>query len=436
MSFPRYPKYKDSGVEWLGEVPAHWGVGRLKQFAAITMGQSPSSDDCNVDGEGIPFLQGNADFGDHSPSPRTYCTVATKIAQPGDILLSVRAPVGAINVADQSYGIGRGLCALRPAQEEMGPFLRYGLEAGRAELHSVATGSTYDAVSTQQVGDVTWFSPPPDEQSIIASFLDRETAKIDELVAEQHRLMELLKEKRQAVISHAVTKGLNPDASMKPSGVEWLGEVPAHWGVHRVRTSSSFITSGPRGWSDRVADEGALFIQSGDLDDSLGVSFSDAKRVEVADDAESNRTRLEDGDVVVCITGAKTGNVAVCVTVPELAFINQHLCLIRPLAVVLPPFLGFVLKSTVGHTYFQLAQYGLKQGLSLEDVRDAPVPLPPITEQQEIVTFIETVSDRFAMLSNQATRAVALLHERRSALISAAATGQIDVRHLATEAAA
>ncbi|MBK8119483.1 MAG: restriction endonuclease subunit S [Sulfuritalea sp.] len=271
-------------------------------------------------------------------------------------------------------------------------------------------------------------TPPLSEQTQIVAFLDRETAKIDELVAEQRRLMELLKEKRQAVISHAVTKGLNPNAPMKPSGIEWLGDVPAHWEVRRVKSVSAFTTSGPRGWSERVGDEGALFVQSGDLNDSLEVEFSGSKRVQVANDAEATRTRLCDGDVVVCITGAKTGNVAVCVAVPEVAYINQHLCLIRPARESLPVFLGGLLKCDLGQTYFDFSQYGLKQGLSLEDVREAPVLVPPLAEQAAIVTYVGAATAKFDTLTTEAQRAIDLLQERRTALISAAVTGQIDVR--------
>jgi type I restriction enzyme S subunit len=273
--------------------------------------------------------------------------------------------------------------------------------------------------------------PSPSEQNSIAAFLDRETAKIDALIAEQQRLIALLAEKRQATISHAVTKGLNPDAPMKDSGIEWLGEVPEHWEVRRVKSVSTFITSGPRGWSERVGDDGHLFVQSGDLNNSLQVEFATAKRVQVGDDAETSRTRLSDGDVVVCITGAKTGNVAVCTVVPETAYVNQHLCLIRPNWGILPFFLAMLLKSKIGQTYFDLSQYGLKQGLSLENIKEAPVLLPPFTEQVSIVAFLEMETAQLDTLTTEAQRAITLLQERRSALISAAVTGKINVQGVA-----
>ncbi|HBJ35854.1 MAG TPA: hypothetical protein DDZ51_14120 [Planctomycetaceae bacterium] len=207
--------------------------------------------------------------------------------------------------------------------------------------------------------------------------------------------------------------------------------MPEHWEVQRVKTVSSFVTSGPRGWSERIAEEGTLFIQSGDLDNALKIDFASSKRVRVTNDAETTRTQLFDGDVVICVTGAKTGNVAVCSAVPETAYVNQHLCLVRPNGTMLPMFLGILLKSDLGRTYFDLSQYGLKQGLSLEDVKESPVLVPPIEEQQVIIKHVEVETSKFDILESESTRAITLLQERRTALISAAVTGKIDVRSFA-----
>ncbi len=272
--------------------------------------------------------------------------------------------------------------------------------------------------------------PPLPEQCHIATFLDRETAKIDALVEEQRRLIDLLKEKREAVISQAVTKGLDPSVPMKESGVEWLGNVPAHWDVLRVKAVSTFLTSGPRGWSDHIGDDGALFVQSGDLTEALGIDFGNAKRVVATDDAEAKRTQLKVGDVLVCITGAKTGKVAVCDQIDEPAFINQHICLIRPAAGLRPTYLGAYLHSAAGQRYFELAQYGLKQGLSLENVKQAAVPVPPQAEQEQIVDHVNRLATELDALTEAAEMSIALLHERRAALIAAAVTGKVDVRDI------
>lgn len=175
---------KPSGIEWIGEIPKHWAIKRLKYVADINMGQSPPSKEYNSDKLGTPFLQGNAEFGKHHPTPKIYCPTAKKYAIPGDIFLSVRAPVGAINIADREYGIGRGLCAICPRANQLEHgYAKYSLEVVRTELYVVATGSIYNAVTVDEVSNLTCVVPKPSEQRSIVNFLDRKTAQIDELIA-------------------------------------------------------------------------------------------------------------------------------------------------------------------------------------------------------------------------------------------------------------
>jgi type I restriction enzyme S subunit len=199
-------KMKDSGVDWLGDIPAHWEIKRVKYVANLNMGQSPSSDEYNLEGVGRPFLQGNAEFGENHPIPKYFCDAARKFALVGDYLLSVRAPVGALNLADQEYGIGRGLCAIRAKAELLDHrFTWYLLETSRKQLDFVATGSTYEAVSTDQVGNAISVVPPLSEQTAIAAYLDHQTAKIDALTTNVESAIERLREYRSALISSAVT---------------------------------------------------------------------------------------------------------------------------------------------------------------------------------------------------------------------------------------
>ena len=433
MSFPRYPAYKPSGVEWLGEVPEHWASRRLGFFFAERREKvsDKNFEALSVTKDGIvPQLDTAAktDDGDNRKCVRT-----------GDFVINSRSDRKGSSGLSRLDGSVSLICTvLRPQESVQGGFIHHLLRSVsfQEEFYRFGKGIVADLWSTNYsaMSGITLAMPPLEEQESIAIFLDHETAKIDALIAEQQRLIELLQEKRQAVISHAVTKGLNPHAPMKDSGVEWLGEVPEHWDVCRVKAVSVFTTSGPRGWSERVGDVGALFVQSGDLTDAMDVDFANCKRVQVGDDAEAARTKLLDGDLVVCITGAKTGNVAVCESVPESSYVNQHLCLIRPGEGVHPRFLAALLKSGCGQTYFSLAQYGLKQGLSLEDVREAPVALPTLDEQDCICQWLRGVSSRYLPLEAESQRTISLLQERRSALISAAVTGQIDVRGLVPEA--
>ena len=153
-----YPAYKDSGVQWLGKVPEHWEVRRLKNAAQVIMGQSPSSNDCSVERIGLPFLQGCAEFGVEYPQPKQFCKSAPKVSPVGAVLMSVRAPVGRLNTADQEYGIGRGLCAIVPFPRLLHQrFIRFGVTVCLDRLAVLSTGSTYDAVS---VADVTGLRIP------------------------------------------------------------------------------------------------------------------------------------------------------------------------------------------------------------------------------------------------------------------------------------
>ena len=243
MSFPRYPKYKDSGVEWLGEVPEHWQVKRLRFVAELNPSKSEIGD---LDRETlVSFLPMEAIGDDGSLNldrERTLGEVETGYTyfRDGDVTVAKITPCfengkGAL-MRGLVNGIGFGtteLIVARPRTGEViGTYLHYLFIS--ADFRCLGESHMYGAGGQKRVPDafVRDFAsafPPIVEQRLITSFLDRETAKIDALIAEQQRLIELLKEKRQAVISHAVTKGLNPDAPMKNSGIEWLGEVPRHW---------------------------------------------------------------------------------------------------------------------------------------------------------------------------------------------------------------
>ncbi|WP_176256837.1 restriction endonuclease subunit S [Derxia lacustris] len=352
---------------------------------------------------------------------------------PGIVLSAVGARCGKTFKADGEWGVVANTHCLFPLKNASRDFLWY---LTNQEDWWERGGTAQPFIKVSETLARTWIFPPHEEQAAIATFLDRETTKIDALIAEQEKLITLLAEKRQATISHAVTKGLDPNVPIKNSGEAWLGEVPAHWDIVRVKALSQFTTSGPRGWSERIAESGSLFIQSGDLNDSLGLELETAKRVNVGDDVEAARTRLNQGDVVICITGAKTGNVALCESLSEPAYVNQHLCLVRPSEHINGRFLALALKSRVGQTQMELSQYGLKQGLSLENIRELWVACPPRAEQQAIVDFLDSAINKLIALAQTAAAGVTLLQERRSALIAAAVTGQIDVRGVVNTSAA
>lgn len=434
MSLPTYPEYKDSGISWLGRVPTSWTIVQARRLfeqrrdAALPGDEQLSS----TQKYGVVPQRLFMEREDQKVVLALSGLDKFNHVEPDDFVISLRSFQGGIEHSAFAGCVSPAYTVLRATSKIAPKFWAYLFKSDSyiSALQTMTDGIRDGKnISYTQFGALCIPVPDVDEQSVIAAFLTCEAAKIDALITEQEKLIALLAEKRQATISRAVTRGLNLDAPTNDSGVAWLGKVPAHWEIQRVKSVCVFTTSGPRGWSERISSEGSIFVQSGDLNDFLGVEFTTAKRVSVGFDAEAERTRLADGDVVVCITGAKTGNVAVCCCVPEPAYVNQHLCLIRPGPNVLPRFLGYSLKSAIGQTQFEVSQYGLKQGLSLENVRETLIVLPPRTEQADIVSFIEAETSKLDRLKTEAEHAIRLLKERRSTLITAAVTGKIDVRN-------
>ena len=428
--YQKYAEYQDSGVEWLGEIPSHWNQTYLKYVVLINMGQSPSSEDCNIDGIGIPFLQGNAEFGTYSPTAKNYCPIPKKIADKGDLLFSVRAPVGALNYADMQYGIGRGLCSLKSRSSINSSFLWWVLPTYKYQLDAIATGSTFEAVSAEEVANLKFPLPTIVEQQKIANFLDHETTQIDTLIAKQEKLIELLKEKRQAVISHAVTKGLNPNVSMKDSGVEWLGQVPEHWTVKPNKYLLDFVTSGSRGWAQYYADTGSLFFRIANLTrDTIEPKLESLQFVEPPQGSEGERSKIKVGDLLISIT-ADLGSVCVVDTSIGNGYVSQHIALCRPQKLYDSRWLAYyILSDTAKEQLLGSGYGGTKIQLSLEDIKELVVVVPSQEEQREIANYINDKLNQFEHLINQAYKFVGTLRERRITLISSAVTGKIDVRN-------
>ena len=421
--FRRYAAYKDSGVEWMGEIPAHWEVRRLKFLTYTVAGQSPPSIAVSDGMDGLPFLQGNAEFGPLNPTPHQVCDSAPKRAEPGDILLSVRAPVGAMNIADQPYGIGRGLCAIRPALGIDRSFCFYEIMAVRPLLDAVATGSTYDAVTASNVGDLPMLLPYQGEQRAIAAFLDRETARIDGLVVRKERLMELLQEKRAALLTRAVTRGLDPNVSMKDSGVEWLGEIPAHWDMKKIKRFCLVR----RGASPRPIDDPAYFDDEGEYawvriaDVTASEKYLETTTQRLSESGKSKSVSLEPGELFLSIAATVgkpiIARIKCCIHDGFVYFVGLH---------ENREYLYYLFSC--GEAYKGLGKLGTQLNLNTDTVGDIYVPLPQPAEQRAIVQFLDRETTSIDALIAKIRQAIDHLKEFRTAFISAAVTGKIDVR--------
>jgi len=271
--------------------------------------------------------------------------------------------------------------------------------------------------------------PPLPEQRSIATFLDRETTKIDELIAEQRQLIDLLKEKRQAVISHAVTKGLNPDAPMKDSAIEWLGEVPEHWERVQLGKVCQKVADGPH-FSPSYVENGIPFLSARNVKVD-GWSLEDVKYISEDDYQEFSRRVLPEKGDVLYTKGGTTG-IARVVDIEELFQVWVHIAVLKIIQEIANP--HYVANSLNSVGCFEQSQL-LTQGatnndLGLTRMIKIWLCLPPLHEQEEIVAFLDRETAKFDELIAEAQHAIALLQERRTALISAAVTGKIDVHSL------
>ena len=448
MSFPKYPEYKDSGVEWLGEVPAHWVVGPLRWYATIqggvAKGKSYSDDTLTVD---LPYLRvANVQDGHVDLSSVNTVTVALSEVdryrlQPGDVLMNEggdndklgRGTVWQGEIADCLHQ--NHVFAIRPNQYLLPYWLSMFTRssAARSYFYLYSKQSTNLAsISSSNVMSCPLPLPPTAEQRQILSFLDNETARIDALVAEQQRLIELLKEKRQAVISHAVTKGLDPDVPMKDSGVEWLGEVPAHWVVGPLRWYAT-IQGGVAKGKSYSADTPTVdlpYLRVANVQDGH-VDLSSVNSVTVAL-SEVGRYRLQPGDVLMNEGGDndKLGRGAVWEGEIADCLHQNHVFAIRTNDHLLPHWLSMFTGSNSARSYFYLhsKQSTNLASVSSSNVMSCPLPLPPREEQCQILHFLGRETARIDALVGEGEKAISFLQERRSALISAAVTGKIDVR--------
>ncbi|MCI5114979.1 MAG: restriction endonuclease subunit S [Candidatus Electrothrix sp. AW1] len=424
-----YPKYKDSGVEWIGEVPEEWEVKKLKFFSKVIMGQSPNSADCNQNGTGMPFLQGNAEFSHKYPNAKNWCADPPKLTKKDDVLISVRAPIGALNIADQVYGIGRGLSAVRASNPI---YLFYMLSTAKEKLLSLGTGSTFTAISSEQLGNMLLPEASSEEQTAIATFLDRKTAEIDKLIANKERLIKLYEEKKQAVINQAVTKGLDPDAEMRESGVEWLGEIPEHWEVlqldYLIRVKARLGWKGLK--ASEYVPEGYGFLSTPNIKgaeiDYETINFISEDRY-----LESPEIMLQYNDVLLAKDGSTLGIVNIVKKLPFACTVNSSIAVLRVVRKekILPDFLKYFMSCEAMQQVIERVKGGMGvPHLFQGDINKFKLLSPTIMEQTAIVHHIETQCSRIDAIINKLKKQINLFKEYRTALISEAVTGKIQIK--------
>ena len=345
----------------------------LKDVCTINMGQSPDSDSYNDNGEGVPFFQGNADFGERYPVTRKWCSAPTKMAVPEDILISVRAPIGAMNYAKEECCIGRGLAALTPDKTKVSPeFIFWLLKGKNAELNSKGTGSTFKAIGRKVLEETKVPGIPLEKQLECSETL----------------------EKIYAVIQHRKSELQMLDELIKARFVEMFGDPkinPYDYPVHDLSEYIEFLTSGSRGWAKYCADEGSeWFITIKNVKDCR-ISTDNMQSVDAPDNAEATRTRVQEGDLLISITAdlGRTGVVTKEIA-DHGAYINQHLTRIRLNQEELEPlYVAYFMESPAGKEQFAAKnQSAVKAGLNFNSINTLRLLVPPRKVQEDFLNFV------------------------------------------------
>jgi type I restriction enzyme S subunit len=429
-----YPAYKDSGVEWIGKVPEGWGVVRIKRTAHI------ATDRCNVIPSGLTYIG----LEDVESGSGQYKPTATTSRQSEDSM------VGLFRTGDVLYGKLRPYlrkCITAPTDGACSTeFLVLKLESMSPEwlqnwllTHEVTQqieagcdGAKMPRADWEHVGSIHIPLPDRAEQNAIRAALDRETARIDALISRKTRFIELLKEKRQALITHAVTKGLDPNVKMKDSGVEWIGEVPEGWSVRPIKgIVSTPITDGPHE-TPQFYGHGVPFVSA----EAISGGFLNFEKIRgyismEAHEAYSKKYKPQKNDIFMIKSGATTGVTAIVDTDIEFN-IWSPLAVIRCDDVMDPFFvLNYMRSFSFQEGVSQNWSFGTQQNIGMGVIGNLHVTAPPLAEQRSIATYLKNGTAKIGSLAQKTQRSIDLLKERRSAFITAAVTGQIDLRDAA-----
>lgn len=429
-----YPAYKVSSLGWIGRVPQHWLLCKVGWDMRMSIGWTPPTGQSRFYGgqhNWVAISDLSAKRISETKTKITDAAIEEKGAKPapaGSLLFSYKLTIGEVALLEKPAYTNEAIAAFHPVPKILMDWWRYA--APEILLHN-ARENIYGALLLNQelMADTRFFAPPRTEQAAIAAALDRETARINALIAKKVRFIELLKEKRQALITHAVTKGLDPNVKMKDSGAEWIGEVPEHWAsvpIRRVAQLESGHTPSrlvPAYWENctifwftladiyQVRKEGRVVVtETSEKVSELGVANSSARKLP-AGTVILSRTASVGFPAILGCEMAVSQDFAAWICGERLD--NQFLYLTLK---AMRQELG---RLTMGSTH---------KTIYMPDIEKLRCPLPPIDEQQRIVESVARKAARIDSLSSAADRSIALLKERRSALITAAVTGQIDLR--------
>jgi type I restriction enzyme S subunit len=430
----KYDSYKDSGVEWIGEVPTHWGVDILNRIFKINTGFTPSTSNNEFYENGvhdwITIRDLDGKYVSESKTKLTDIAVQGKTIIPkGSLLYSFKLSVGQMAFTTKDIYTNEAIFSVFPSEKLNLNYYYYLLD--RILIHN-SNENIYGAkiLNQELIKASKLLVPSEEEQTTIANYLDHKTTQIEHLIAKKEQFIQLLEEERIAVINQAVTKGLDPSVPLKHSGIEWLGEIPKHWEVNKIKSVTNKIGSGvtPKGGAEIYELTGIPLLRSQNV-------YFDGFRLdnvayitrEIHDSMKNSQVLF--GDVLLNITGGSIGRCYYVTNEFEEANVNQHVCIVRPNERIITEFLNYVLRSTLGQQQIDLCQTGgNREALNFEQLKNFFLILPSIDEQHEIVEKLSKSLNAISLTIEKSRKEIDLINEYKTALISEVVTGKVDVR--------
>jgi type I restriction enzyme, S subunit len=437
MTYPAYGSYQKAKTDFVGLIPSHWEEWKVSHgFAQIGSGTTPKSDNSLYYGGETLWVTTSElresfifETTNHVTQEALNEHSALKAYAPGSVVIAMYgATIGRLGMLGKEATVNQACCVFSAPEKFYPRFFYFWLWMRRPILISLSSGGGQPNLNQEELKRLRVPIPPIPEQQQIAAFLDWKTGQIDALIARKQELLVKLKEKRLAVITQAVTKGLNPAAQFKPSGLPWCGDIPVHWYTRRLRDISDFITVGvvvnP---SSYFSDEGVPFLLGGDIRE-MKINTESCKRCsEESSNGPLSKSRLETGDIVV----VRVGYPGVAAVIPrEIAGGNvASMMLVRNHSRYCSQWLAYLINSQVGRDQVEIVQYGAAQKqFNISHAVDFAFPFPPLPEQEAIAIYLDQQTSKIDKLMEITKTAIDRLNEYRTALITAATTGKIDVR--------
>jgi type I restriction enzyme S subunit len=432
--FKRYERYKDSGVKWIGEIPEEWETVPLKRIFKIINGGTPSSSEESYWNGEIVWVTPNdlsklteacivdserkiTEDGLHNCSAR--------IVPKGSIVISTREPIGYVAIAEVPLCTNQGCKSLVPTKVINNKYFYYRMHSISFYLNVLGQGTTFLELSNSSLSVVELLTPSINEQKAIANFLDLKTAGIDGLIADKEKLIELLQEKRQAIITEAVTKGLNQNVKMKDSGIEWIGEIPEHWRLSKIKYESLINNKTLSESTDDDYEIEYIDISSvtsiGGINDVQSLNFKDAP--------SRARRILSKGDTIVSTVRTYLKAIAFIENTQSNLICSTGFAVLTPLSKVVPKYLFYLMRSEKYVNEIVRRSVGVSYpAVNASDIGDLECALPDRDEQMYIVEYLDNFTMQINQLVNDIQLQIQKLKEYRQSLISEAVTGKIDVR--------